>query len=152
MFNLKPLAALLVLSAALPALAASSASSASSDSVSTSVGGISGSFEKSSDSSKGDKKTAGDYKVIDVAAAPNRPGITRMTLQAVADASADGEFYLYVPHAVAQQSGVAAGQTIVARERPYGLEFAHKADSASAFFLLLGDDWLRELNTKVVTL
>jgi hypothetical protein len=141
----------LLIAAALPALAASSASSASSESVSTSVGSISGSFEKSSDSSSGDKKTAaGDYKVLEVAEAPNRPGMTRMKLQALG-AGTDGEFYLYLPHQAAEGSRVAAGEMVTASARPYGLEFARR-DTKEAFFLVLADGWMRELQTKPVTL
>jgi hypothetical protein len=138
--------------ATLPAHAASSASSASSDGVSASVGSISTSFEKSSDSSSQAKPVAaGDYKVIEVAAAPARPGTVRLTLQAVADASAEGEFYLYLPQEAAAQGGVAAGQVVTARARAYGLEFA-QAGTKEAFFLVLDDAWYRELQTKVVTL
>jgi hypothetical protein len=138
-----------------PALAASSASSASSDSASTSVNSLSDSFGKSSDSSSGGKeKTAGDYRVIEVADAPARPGMLRMRLLALPAGAAEGaggEFFLYVPQQAVAEGGVAAGQVVTARERPYGLEFA-RADTQRAFILLLTDDWLRELRTQAVTL
>lgn len=143
-------AAAALLATSLPALAASSASSASSDSASTSVGSISGSFEKSSDSSAGDRNTAaGDYTLIEVAAAPNRPGMARMKLQALADGQA--EFFLYLPQHAADQSRLGAGAVVTVKERAYGFEFAKQA-TQEAFFLVLADDWLRELKTKVVTL
>jgi uncharacterized low-complexity protein len=139
-------AAVLALAATLPAHAASSASSASSQSVSTSVGSISTSFEKSSESSTGDRKTAaGDYRVTEVAIVTDRPGMARMTLQAVADPRA--EFFLYLPQPAAQQSGVDAGQVVTIKPREYGLEFARQA-TQQAFFLAVSDDWLRELQTK----
>ena len=135
----------------LPALAASSASSASSDSASTSVGSVSNSFGQSSDSSsKGKDVAAGDYKVIEIAAAPQRPGIARLRLQA-ANGGAGGEFFLYLPQQTAQQSQLASGDTVTARERPYGLEFA-KGPGGEAFFLVMDDAWYRELKTRVVTL
>jgi hypothetical protein len=152
MTRYKNAAAALLAALALPALAASSASSASSDSVSTSVGSISGSFEKSSDSSSGDRKTAaGDYKVMEVADAPNRPGVVRMRLQAVKEPGRDGEFFLYMPQQAAADARVDAGQLVTARLRPYGYEFA-KADTQQPFFLVLADHWFRELQTRPVTL
>lgn len=142
--------AALLLVSSLPAGAASSASSASSDAASTSVGSISGSFEKSSDSSAGDRKTAaGDYRLIEVAQAPGRPGMARMKLQALADQQA--EFFLYLPQQAADQSRLAAGAVVTVKERAYGFEFAGQA-TQQAFFLVVADDWLRELQTRVVTL
>ena len=150
MHKLPHATAALLLAISMPALAASSTSSASSDSASTSVGSISGSFEKSSDSSAGDRKTAaGDYTLVEVAQAPGRPGMSRMKLQAMADGKA--EFFLYLPQQAAEQSQLGAGAVVTVKERAYGYEFAKQA-TQEAFFLVLADDWLRELQTKVVTL
>jgi len=148
-------AALLLWAATSPALAASSAASSASDSSAASVGSISGSIEKSSNSSsKGTDVSEGDYKVIDVAAVAERPGTVRVKLQPVA-AEADGEFALYLPYDVAERSKLAPGGTVHARQRPYGLEFA-QATAASAtpqaFFLVMKDDWYRELQSKAVVL
>jgi hypothetical protein len=146
------LAALLLGAAALPAMAASSTASAASDSLTTSVGSASGSIQKSSDSSSTDNKVAdGDYKIIDVATLAERPGTLRMKLQAVADRGADGEFFLYLPQPAFEQSRLAQGDIVSARQRPYGLEFAH-GQTRQAFFLVLSDDWYRELNTTAVVL
>lgn len=143
------LAALLSLSA-VPALAASSASSASSDGSSASVGSSSTSVEKSSESSTGDKKTAaGDYRIVDVAQAPQRPGTLRLTLQALATDGPAGQVVLLLPQQAAERGALAAGQVVSARERAYGMEFA-KADQA--FFLVLDDAWFHELNTRALTL
>lgn len=143
-------AAALLLTLSLPALAASSASSASSEAGSASVGSVSTSFEKSSESSTGDRKTAaGDYRLLEVAQAPNRPGMARMKLQPLADGQ--GEFFLYLPQQAAEQSQLAAGAVVTVKERAYGFEFAKQA-TQEAFFLVLADDWLRELQTKVVRL
>lgn len=141
---------LLLGAAALPAQAASSASSASSDAASTSVGSVSTSFEKSSDSSsKGNKAAMGDYRIVNVAAAEQRPGTMRLQLQSVAEPGAAGALVLYVPQATHEQNQLAAGQVITATPRPYGTEFAR---AEKPFFLVLHDAWFDELQTKPVTL
>ena len=147
--------ALLLGAAALPVLAASSASSASSDSASTSVGRSSTSIQNSSDSSSGgEKKVAdGDYRIIEVADAPARAGTVRLKLLPVADqAKKDGEFFLYMPQEAFDQSRLDRGSVVTAKARPYGLEFATGASPKRPFFLVLADQWFRELQTKVVSL
>lgn len=144
--------ALLLSVSATPALAASSTASMASDSASTSIGSVSDSFGKSSDSSgKTNTAAAGDYKIVELAAAPDRPGVVRMKLQALAQQGADNELFLYLPQAVAEQSRLAAGDTVSAIARPYGLAFAN-GQSREEFFLVLNDDWLKELQTNPVTL
>ena len=136
----------------LPALAASSAASSASDSSATSVGSISGSFEKSSaSSSKTTGVAQGDYKIIELAAAPQRPGDLRIKLQAVAEPGADGEIFLTLPQQAFEQGGLALGDTVTARPRPYGTEFASGV-TGQAFFLVLTDDWYRELQSHAVLL
>jgi len=145
----------IALSSAWPAMAASSASSASSEGSSASVGSVSTSFGKSSDSSSTTTTAAtGDYKIVALAAAPDRPGMLRVKLQAVAEGSADAEFYLYLPQAAAEQARLAEGGIVSARQRPYGTEFAYGAEGndRQAFFLVLADDWYRELQTRAVQL
>jgi hypothetical protein len=138
--------------AALPVQAASTAASSASEGASASVGSVSTSFETSSDSSsKKDKVAAGDYKVIEVAALAERPGMLRMKLQPVADATDSNAFFLYLPEQVLAQSPVAAGQVVAARTRAYGMEFA-KAETGKAFFLVLEDAWYRELQSNAVVL
>jgi hypothetical protein len=130
--------------------ASSSASSASSEGSSASVGSLSTSLEKSSDSSsKGDKVAAGDYKVIQMADATDRPGVLRVTLQATADAS--NTFVLLLPQAAATQGQVALGAVIQARPREFGLEFA-AGTPRQPFYLVLHDAAYRELRTQVVTI
>ena len=144
--------ALLLAALAMPAMAASSTSSAASDSASSAASSGSDSLKKSSDSStKTDAAAAGDYEVMAVTAAAERPGTLRMTLQAVADRSAEGEYFLYVPQQTVDQSRLAAGQIVTARARPYGLEFA-KGDTGQAFFLVLNDDWSADLPSHAVSL
>ena len=141
--------ALATTAASLPALAASSAVASASDSLSTSVDSLSRSIKKSSDSSSRTVVGQGDYQVIQVAQL--EPGLREVTLQAVPGTGAKGEFTLRVADHVAEQGGLAAGQVVSARERPYGVEFT-RADTRTAFLLLLEDDWYRELQSVPVTL
>jgi hypothetical protein len=149
-------AAVLSLACAGPALAASSASSASSDSIATSVGGISGSFGTSSNSSSKTVTAAnGDYTIVAMAEAPGRDGIVRLTLQATTERAAPDEFYLYLPQATAAQAHLKQGGIVSARARPYGTEFAYGSQDGAdrqAFYLVLADDWYRELRTQAVQL
>ena len=46
---------------------------------------------------------------------------------------------------------LAPGDIVTARQRPYGVEFASGA-TQQAFFLVLNDDWYRELQTNAVVL
>lgn len=138
--------------AATPCLAASSTSSAVSDSVGASVGSVSGSLQRSSDSSRTTTVADGDYRVVEVAAVADRPGQLRLTLQAVAaDAAADAGFFLVLPAEVVERSRLGTGAVVSARQRPYGVEFA-QGPQRQAFFLVLADDWYRELQTRAVTL
>jgi hypothetical protein len=146
------LASLALLSATPPVLAVSSTASSASEGVSTSVGSLSDSVKGSSNSSSGDAKVAeGQYRITDVAAVDGQPGTVQLTLQAVANTGAAGELQLLVPQRTVEQSGLAAGQVVQARHRPYGVEFAKAADG-TAFFLALTDGWLRELQNNPVTL
>ncbi len=123
---------------------ASSAGSASSASVSESIGSSSG-------SSSSDKKVAeGDYRVIEVAQAADRPQMLRLKLRAAEPASGH-EFFLYLPDKALRNQPLVAGDLVQAHQRPYGFEFAH-ADTRQAFFLVLNDDWTRELESHVVAL
>lgn len=144
--------ALLFASLAMPVMAASSTSSAASDSASSAASSGSDSLKKSSDSSsKTNTAAAGDYEVKAVTVAAERPRTLRMTLQAVADRSAEGEYFLYVPQQTVDRNGLAAGHVVTARARPYGLEFA-KSDNGQAFFLVLNDDWSADLPSHAISL
>lgn len=142
-------AALLGAAVCLPAFADSSASLAS-DSASDSVGSISGSIQHSSNSSSGEHGVAqGDYRIVRMAAADGDR--QRLTLQAVADGGRGGEFELVLPAQTVAREHLAAGQTVSAHDRPYGLAFT-RADAKEPFFLVLEDGWYRELRTTAVTL
>ena len=144
--------ALLLSAAAVPALAASSASSASSEGSSVSVGSVSGSFEASSNSSSQGGKTAqGDYRIVDVAAVPERPGMQRVALQSLADDGPQGAFVLILPQATLDRTPLGAGQVITAQQRSFGVEFALR-DAQAPFFLVLDDTRHRELNIRAVTI
>ncbi|MDC8772861.1 hypothetical protein [Roseateles albus] len=157
----RTLAAGLLLSSALalPALAASSTASSASEGASSAASSGSKSLEASSGSStKGDKVAAGDYKIIDVAAAVDRPGMVRVHLQAaaatttnIAAPNAADDFYLVLPEQAFEKSQLSTGQLVTARQHAYGLEFAN-GQSKQAFFLVLSDEWYRELDSKAVAI
>jgi hypothetical protein len=113
---------------------------------------VSGSLRNSSGSSSKTADVAeGDYRIIDVATVAERPGTVQLKLQALVDRGADGEFFLYLPQQAVDQSGLVKGHIVTARQRPYGVEFA-AGETQKAFFLVLGDDWYRELQTNAVVL
>ena len=128
-----------------PALAASSTASAASNSAGSLASSASDSLKTSSGSSTTDKVAAGDYTVLEVLALAHQAGRVRLKLQAVADASDAGTVYLVLPQTAFERSRLATGQTVAARARPYGLDFA-RADTQQAFFLVLDDAWYRELS------
>jgi hypothetical protein len=137
------------------AQASSTAASSASDSASSTASSASDSLGKSSTSSSpGDDVADGDYRVIDMAEATDRPGRMRLTLQGVAAAGKPGTgttFELYLPVATLAQAALTTGQQIRTRQRPYGIEFA-RADAAAPFFLALHDTWHRELASHPVAL
>lgn len=145
-------AATLAVACALPAQADSVASSASSAG-SASSGSISDSIGGSSNSSNHDRRVAaGQYRVIEIAQAPAKPGTTRMTLQAADGAAAQAQaFTLDVPDRALAARQVAKGELVQVNQRVYGYEFAY-ADTRRPFFLALQDDWYRELGSHKVAI
>lgn len=145
--------ALLCAASATPCLAESFASSASSAG-SASSGSASDSLNTSSKSSTGTKTADGDYRVIEVAELADRPGMLQLTLQATAAADGAHEFTLRLPRQALEPRGIAAGEIVNVRNRDYGLEFARSdgRDVREPFFLVLSDDWHRELQPRPVTL
>ena len=151
--HLAPLA-LLWFAAATPCLAESLASSASSAG-SASLGSASDSLAGSSNSSARNKPVAqGDYRVVDVAAVAERPGMLRLQMQASANAGEDGRLWLVLPQQALAQRPLLVGDIVHARQRPYGVEFARtdSANAREAFFLVLADDWHRELDPRALRL
>ncbi len=153
-----PLAAALALYlSAVPALAdiTSSASSASS----TSVGSSSASIGKSSDSSNSssrDKVAQGHYTVMEVAELADQPTMLRVRVQpqTVDRTALVSSFDLVLPRQAAAQGQLAVGQTIAAEHRPYGLAFSAvtTTGNVSPFFLVLDDNWYRELKSHPVVI
>lgn len=138
-----------VLAVCLPAGAESLASSASSAG-SASSGSISDSLSGSSNSSNNDKKVAnGPYRIIDVAATPERAGMARVTMLAADDTH--NRVVLDLPQPTFDKQRLGAGDMVYAQNRAYGIEFARN-DTGEAFFLVLADDWYRELASRPVGL
>ena len=134
--------ALLACAAPLTCLAASSVGSSVSDSLTESSGSVSDSLKGSSHSSSPDnKQVKGDYKVTDVAAVAGKPEFVELHLM---PAGAGAEVYLTVPRVAVDKAHVAAGATVTALQRPYGIEFATTQPRA-AFFLALADDAVRDM-------
>jgi hypothetical protein len=125
---------------------ASSASSAASNS----VGSVSDSFRGSSNSSSNDnKKTAeGDYRVDAIVAVAGRTDRVRLELSPL-DRPSEAAFALELPARALEQVPLTAGSVVNARPRPYGVEFAHAGEP---FYLVLEDDWYRELAAHRVTI
>ncbi len=151
-----------------PALADTTLSGSVSDSISTAVGSVSTSLKKSSQSStKDDKVAEGDYKVVALTAEADQPGMVRLKLQPLAPAgrepgaemgaemgtetAADDSFELILPQKTVALNQVATGTVVTARNRPYGLAFA-TGEAHQDFFLVLQDEWFRELATRPVVL
>jgi hypothetical protein len=137
--------------AALPAMAGSSAASSAAQGVNSSVGSLSDSVSGSSKSSQNTAVAAGDYQLIQVATAPNRPGFMQMTLRAAKTQDAVEDVVLTLPQKAFDTSGLAKGDTVAARERAYGLEFAN-AQTRTTFFLVMSDAAYRELASHPVAL
>ena len=133
--------------AATSALAESSASTASS-ATSSAAGSLSNSLQGSSNSSSKNTTTAaGDYRIEAVTAAADRPGMVRLALQPVAPSDERQPLVLVLPQRTVAQEGLARGDTVSARTRPYGIEFA-RTETKQAFFLVVEDAWLRELDAR----
>ncbi|HTJ06456.1 MAG TPA: hypothetical protein VL624_14020 [Caldimonas sp.] len=144
-------AALAVAFAAVSARADSLASSASSAG-SASLGSVSDSFRASSNSSSNDNKKSarGDYRVDAIVAVAGWPDRVRLELSPLDRASEEG-FALELPARALEPVRVTAGSVVTARPRPYGVEFA-LAPGGEPFYLVLEDDWYRELAAHPVTL
>jgi len=120
-----------------------SAGSASSGSVSESLHGSSHS------STRDDKTTAdADYRVTEIAQAPKRDGIARVTLQAD---DPQQSLMLDLPQAIVDAQGLGRGDVVHAQPRVYGLVFSRGADR-EAFYLVLADDWYTGLAARPVSL
>ncbi|WP_088280407.1 hypothetical protein [Ideonella sp. A 288] len=136
-----------------PAALAEGLASSASSAGSASVGSLSDSIHRSSHSSSGDGRQVaeGDYRIVQVAELADRPELRRLRLQPAKGSGDDGGFLLDLPQRALVRHGVAAAVLVQVRHRPYGLEFA-RADTREAFFLVLADDWHRELDPRALSL
>lgn len=154
------LVALLCAAAVTPGLAeslagsASSAGSSASSAGSASSGSLSDSLTNSSQSSTGTRTADGDYRVIEVAELADRPGMLQLTLRAAVAAQPATELALRLPRQALEPRGISTGDLVNVRNRDYGLQFARSDGRAvgEPFFLVLFDDWQRELGPRPVTL
>lgn len=140
------------LSVAMAAQADSAVSSASSAG-SASSGSVSDSLSGSSNSSGGGQRKVADgaYRIIDIAAAPERAGVigrTRLTLQAD---DPQQRVVLDLPQATFAAELLAVGDAMYAQNRPYGIEFG-RGDTRQPFYLVLADQWYGELASRPVSL
>ncbi len=147
----------LLLAAAGPALAeslatsASSAASSASSAGSASLRGSSDSIKGSSDSSRSNEQVAeGDYRVTAVAPVDGVPDMLRLTLEPHGATTAASGFTLDLPQRALAERPLGPGDIVSAHHRPYGLEFARGA-TREAFFLVLADEWHRDLQTRVIS-
>jgi len=133
------------------ASSASSAGSSASSAGSASSGSVSDSLGNSSKSSTGTTTADGDYRVIEVAEVAQRPAMLQLRLRA---ADGDREFALTLPRQALAPRGIAGGDIVQLRHREWGLEFARPQGSGAPepFFLVLYDDWQRELAPHPVAL
>ena len=133
------------------ATSASSAGSSASSAGSASLRGSSDSIRGSSDSSKADERAAvtdGDYRVAHVEPIDGQPEMLRLTMEPVAAPGAE-RFQLDLPARARGAQPITTGDLVAAQHRPYGLEFA-RGTTREAFFLVLADDWTRDLDTRPV--
>jgi hypothetical protein len=145
----KLLAGLLVASLFAGPVAASTSLVSVSDSLAGSVEGMSSSVKHSSTSVQLD--VAGDYKVLDVARAPDASGRIRLTLQPVVASDDKEEIYLYMQNQQYDRIRPQAGDIVSAKTRPYGAAF-YMLGSADPFVLVFRDGWSEQMKAQPVTL
>lgn len=124
----------------------SSSVSSTSGSASQSLGSVSDSIQGSSNSSTGRRVAAGEYRVVDVAAAQDRPGLERLQLE-----GEGGRFTLLLPAAVREREALRSGDRIAVSTPAYGLAFT-RAGAGQPFFLALDEAWRHEFQRRAVTL
>ncbi len=148
----KPLSLLAVLTLAglaaspLVALADSSSVSSTSASASQSLGSVSDSIQGSSNSSTGRRVAAGEYRVVEIAALEDRPGLERVQLE-----GEGGRFSLLLPAALREREALRSGDRIAVSTPAYGLAFA-RVGAREPFFLALEEGWRHEFQRRAVTL
>jgi hypothetical protein len=148
MHNNKPfktLGLLLAFCCAISQAQASSIASSAADAGSSASDSASSTLETSSKgSSDDDKVAAGNYRITNIATAPEKTNRVRITLQAENN---ERSLTLDLPTATWTAQHLALGDVIHAQTHNYGLEFA-RIDTQEAFFLVLNDDWHSELESR----
>jgi hypothetical protein len=94
----------------------------------------------------------GPYEVTDMVAMDDQPGFYRVSLKALQAGAED--FSLILPREAAQKGQIQVGTIVLAQPREYGVAFAVQSETGEnrPFFLVLRDEWYRELDTRLVTL
>lgn len=128
------------------ARADSSSVSSTSASASQSLGSVSDSIQGSSNSSTGRRVAAGEYRVVEIAALEDRPGLERIQME-----GEGGRFTLLLPAAVRERAALRSGDRIAVSTPAYGLAFA-RAGAEEPFFLALDEGWRHEFQRRAVTL
>ena len=124
---------------------ATSVASSAAEAGSSASGSVSDSFKASSNSSGGERRAEGRYRVTEVAQAD--AGRLRLTLQR----EGAEPVALTLPQQAVAARPVKVGDEVQATPQAYGVAFAH-ADTGRAFFLVLDDAWHRELAARPVSL
>lgn len=89
----------------------------------------------------------GDYRIVQMTPAADRPGFVHLTLQHAAQPDL-AAVELFVPIAHAEQAGLQEQQIVTASKRPYGMQFANQAKQA--FAIVLNDAWQNDLVARQV--
>jgi hypothetical protein len=142
-------AAALLGAASLPAMAAGLSASSAAGGSSASSASINSVETSSNSSTRTVANINGPYRIVEVTPTPQRQGMVRMTLAAL-DKAGD-PLVIDLPQHSFERSGLAAGGTINASQRTYGVAFAD-AGTEKTFFLLLSDDWHQDLRSTPVSL
>lgn len=142
----KPFLATCLLGAALSVAQADTVTSSASSLASKSSGSVSDSFETSSDSSSGAKKTAaGPYTVTRVAQLADG----RLELLLAPQTAEQAPLKLRLPAALVAEQRLQAGAAVHVLARPYGLAVAHRAEG-EPFYVALDEPLRRDLESKKV--
>ncbi len=152
-------ACIVITALAAPCALAESFASTAASATSSAAGSLSNSLQGSSNSSsRTTTAAAGDYRIEAVTVAAERPGMVRLALQPVlrtderqAFTKDDRQpFVLVLPQRTVDQERLVRGDAVSARTRPYGIEFA-RTETRQAFFLVVADAWLHDLDARPVT-
>lgn len=130
---------------------ASSAGMSASSAGSASVQGSSNAISGSSDSSMGtDDVAAGDYRLAAVERVDPQGEWVNLQMQPLDQQQAAPAFKLRLPAQTVGREALRPGDVIQVEHRPYGLQFTN-AKTQAAFYLVVADDWQRDMQSRVLT-